>query len=162
MSAAPKGNARKIVDQKLTFASWLVQSYRDMNLGGGHGLVVTEFASPLGSSDYLPYVDRVAFGVVEAMSIRHTLPGGEGQSAGYSERAAVDLPARRRSHPFQHECVSEVTHSTNWLEALATSGHVLSCRVTKTLCTQLHEEMRARNSCTMCESSHIYGLTCLP
>lgn len=81
MPGTPEEKARELIDAKLAAAGWVVQSYRDMNLGAGLGLAVTEFPGAHGEADYLLYVDGKALGVVEAKPIGHTLKGVEGQSA---------------------------------------------------------------------------------
>lgn len=83
--STPEQRARKLIDPKLTASGWHVQSYRDMNLGAGLGLAVTEFPGAHGLADYLLYVDGKAIGVVEAKPVGHTLKGVEGQSASYSD-----------------------------------------------------------------------------
>jgi type I restriction enzyme R subunit len=146
VSGTPEGNARKFIDQKLIQSGWLVQTYRDMNLAAGPGLAITEFPGAHGPADYLLYVDAKAIGVVEAKAVGHTLRGVEGQSASYSDGLPPTLPAWRRPLPFQYESTGEVTQFTNWIEALATSGRIFSCRESSTSCMLLREEMRARNS----------------
>jgi len=96
----PEQQAREQIDAKLTAAGWVVQSYRDMNLGAGLGLAVTEFPGAHGPADYLLYVDGKAIGVVEAKPVGHTLRGVEGQSASYSDGLLATLPAWRRPLPF--------------------------------------------------------------
>jgi len=89
----PEEKARELIDAKLTASGWAVQSYRDMNLGAGLGLAVTEFPGAHGPADYLLYADGKALGVVEAKPVGHTLKGVEGQSASYSDGLPESLPA---------------------------------------------------------------------
>lgn len=56
----PEARARVDIDEQLTAAGWVVQRYRHMNLGAGHGVAVREFpmAEHQGDADYLLFVDR--------------------------------------------------------------------------------------------------------
>jgi type I restriction enzyme R subunit len=129
----PEEKARDLIDAKLTAAGWFVQSYRDMNLGAGLGLAVTEFPGAHGPADYLLYVDGKAIGVVEAKPVGHTLKGVEGQSASYSDGLAASLPAWRRPLPFQYESTGEITQFTNWTEPDARSRDIFSFHQPQTL-----------------------------
>ncbi|MCC7408475.1 MAG: DEAD/DEAH box helicase family protein [Phycisphaeraceae bacterium] len=122
----PEEKARELIDAKLSASGWAVQSYRDMNLGAGLGLAVTEFPGAHGPADYLLYVDGKAIGVVEAKPVGHTLKGVEGQSASYSDGLPATLPAWRRPLPFQYESTGEVTQFTNWMEPDARSRDIFS------------------------------------
>lgn len=65
----PEERAREQIDARLAASGWAVQPYRDMNLGAGDGLAVTEFPGAHGPADYLLYVDGRAIGVVEAKPV---------------------------------------------------------------------------------------------
>lgn len=140
----PEQQAREQIDAKLNVAGWVVQSYRDMNLGAGVGLAVTEFPGAHGPADYLLYVDGKAIGVVEAKPVGHTLRGVEGQSASYSEGLPATLPAWRRPLPFQYESTGEVTQFTNWMEPHARSRDIFSFHRPETLREMAEEEKPLR------------------
>jgi type I restriction enzyme, R subunit len=129
----PEEKARELIDAKLTASGWVVQSYREMNLGAGLGLAVTEFPGAHGPADYLLYVDGKAIGVVEAKPVGHTLKGVEGQSASYSDGLPASLPAWRRPLPFQYESTGEVTQFTDWMEPDARSRDIFSFHRPQTL-----------------------------
>jgi type I restriction enzyme R subunit len=72
----PEEEARKKIDVLLEKAGWLVQDYKNLNLGAGVGVAVQEF--PLkgtGFADYLLFVERHVVGVVEAKPEGTTLSG---------------------------------------------------------------------------------------
>lgn len=140
----PEEQARELIDAKLAAAGWVVQPYRDMNLGAGPGLAVTEFPGAHGEADYLLYVDGKALGVVEAKPVGHTLKGVEGQSASYSEGLPDSLPAWRRPLPFQYESTGEVTQFTNWMEPHARSRDIFSFHRPETLRVFVKEEKPLR------------------
>jgi len=140
----PEEKARELIDAKLTASGWAVQSYRDMNLGAGLGLAVTEFPGAHGPADYLLYADGKALGVVEAKPVGHTLKGVEGQSASYSDGLPESLPAWRRPLPFQYESTGEVTQFTNWMEPDARSRDIFSFHQPQTLLEMVQAEMPLR------------------
>jgi type I restriction enzyme R subunit len=129
----PEAQARQQIDASLAAAGWVVQSYRDMNLGAGPGLAVTEFPGAHGPADYLLYVDGKAIGVVEAKPVGHSLKGVEGQSASYSDGLPATLPAWRRPLPFQYESTGALTQFTNWMEPNARSRDIFSFHQPQTL-----------------------------
>jgi type I restriction enzyme R subunit len=140
----PEQEARILIDAKLAASGWIVQTYRDMNLGAGPGLAVTEFPGAHGPSDYLLYVDGKAIGVVEAKPAGTTLKGVEGQSASYADGLAARLPAWRRPLPFQYESTGEVTQFTNWMEPHARSRDVFSFHRPETLRDMAEKEKTLR------------------
>lgn len=142
----PEAQARQQIDASLTAAGWVVQSYRDMNLGAGPGLAVTEFPGAHGPADYLLYVDGKAIGVVEAKPVGHSLKGVEGQSASYSDGLPATLPAWRRPLPFQYESTGALTQFTNWMEPNARSRNIFSFHQPQTLREMIEQgrPLRAR------------------
>jgi len=144
MPGTPEEQARDLIDAKLATAGWVVQSYRDMNLGAGIGLAVTEFPGAHGEADYLLYVDGKALGVVEAKPVGHTLKGVEGQSASYGDGLPKTLPTWRRPLPFQYESTGEVTQFTNWMEPHARSRDIFSFHRPETLREMVQEEKPLR------------------
>lgn len=141
----PEEQARDLIDAKLAASGWIVQTYKQMNLGAGPGLAVTEFPGAHGEADYLLYVDARALGVVEAKPVGHTLKGVEGQSASYADGLAAKLPAWRRPLPFQYESTGEVTQFTNWMEPHARSRDVFHFHRPETLRDMVREEQPPRS-----------------
>lgn len=63
----PEEEARKKIDSLLELAGWLLQDYKDVNLGAGLGVAIREFSlKGAGFADYLLFVERHAVGVIEA------------------------------------------------------------------------------------------------
>jgi len=80
----PEEEARKKIDALLEKAGWLVQDYKDLNLGASVGVAVREF--PLkgaGFADYSLFVERHAIGIVEAKPVGTTLGGVSEQTEKY-------------------------------------------------------------------------------
>jgi type I restriction enzyme R subunit len=62
----PEEKARKNIDKLLRSAGWLVQDYKELNLGASLGVAVGDFPLKTGFTDYMLFADRKAVGVVEA------------------------------------------------------------------------------------------------
>lgn len=82
----PETKARQEIDRKLAQAGWLVQDYRQANLGAGLGVAVREYPTETGPADYLLFVDRKPVGVLEAKrdSMGENLSVAESQSERYA------------------------------------------------------------------------------
>src|SRR5665647_3983962 len=93
LALKPEEEARKKIDVLLEKAGWLVQDYKDLNLGAGVGIAVREF--PLkgaGFADYLLFFERHAVGVLEAKPEGTTLSGVSEQTAKYLTGIPGGLP----------------------------------------------------------------------
>jgi len=99
----PEEQARKIIDQKLTAAGWVVQDFKRLNLGAGPGVAVREFQTASGPADYVLFVDRKAVGVVEAKKAGTTLSGVFEQSAKYLTSFPDYIPHVELPLPFSYE-----------------------------------------------------------
>ena len=99
----PEEKARAIIDQKLTVAGWVVQDFKQLNLGAGPGVAVREFQTASGPADYVLFVDRVAVGVVEAKPAGTTLRGVFEQSARYMTSFPSDIPHVELPLPLSYE-----------------------------------------------------------
>ena len=117
-----EARARKLIDQQLTQAGWLVQDKKDLNLFAGQGVAVREIVMKPGHGrvDYLLYVDKAVVGVIEAKPTGTPLSGVEWQSAMYAEGLPPDvrLAAKTRDGrlPFVFEASGIETHFTNGLD----------------------------------------------
>ena len=80
----PEQLARQKIDQLLQAAGWVIQDVRAFNLGAGLRVAVREFQTESGPADYMLFVDRQAFGVVEAKKEGTTLRGVHEQAARYT------------------------------------------------------------------------------
>lgn len=139
----PEARARKIIDQLLTNAGWIVQSRDEVNLAAGRGIAIREFPMKpgFGQADYLLYADGRALGVVEAKKEGSTLTGFEGQTSKYSEGLPDSLPAPSRPLPFCYQSTGIETRFTNLLEPDAASRNVFSFHRPGTLAEWLGDEL---------------------
>lgn len=109
----PEEEARKDIDKMLTASGWILQDYKDLNLGAGQGIAVREYPLSKDASDYALFIDRVPVGVVEAKPKGWTLRGVTSQSAGYLEGLYEKFSNSPRKPPFSYESTSIETLFTD-------------------------------------------------
>ena len=111
--------ARKLIDEQLTRAGWVVQDLKQQALGAAVGVAVREVTmkSGHGRADYLLYLNKGVVGVVEAKPMGKTLSGVEWQSSMYAQ-GLTDAQKLRATMvdgklPFVFEASGSETHFTN-------------------------------------------------
>jgi type I restriction enzyme R subunit len=89
----PEAQARQVIDERLQAAGWLVQDYRQLNLGAALGIAVREHPTDTGPADYVLFVNRDAVGVIEAKrdDAGEQLVVTETQTERYSHSARVKV-----------------------------------------------------------------------
>jgi type I restriction enzyme R subunit len=103
----PEAVAREKIDELLIAAGWVVQNYKELNLGATRGIAIREVPLKTGPCDYLLLVDRRPVGVIEAKKFGTTLSGVADQSANYADNLpeflAKLLPSGIAGLPFLYE-----------------------------------------------------------
>jgi type I restriction enzyme, R subunit len=99
----PEDAARQNIDRMLEESGWVLQDYKDLNLGAGFGVAVREYPLSKEASDYALFIDRNPVGVVEAKPEGWTLTGVTPQSDGYLEGLLQKFPNVPRKPPFSYE-----------------------------------------------------------
>jgi type I restriction enzyme R subunit len=105
----PEDAARVKIDGLLEAAGWIVQNYKELNLGSGLGVVVRDFPLKTGFADYMLFVDRKAVGVVEAKPEGTTLSGVSEQTEKYLWGLPTNCPHVMNPLPFAYESTSVET-----------------------------------------------------
>lgn len=95
--------AREKIDRLLQDAGWVVQDYKDINLGKALGVAVREFPLESGYADYLLFINRKAAGIIEAKPEGTTLSGVEIQSQDYATNIPNTIPYYQKPLPFIYE-----------------------------------------------------------
>lgn len=135
--------SRRVIDQQLSAAGWVIQDYADINPLADTGVAVREFPLAAGYADYLLYVEGRIVGVIEAKREGTTLIGVEQQSRKYAEglRAEHQLAAWRRGEPlpFRYEATGAETRFTNQLDPKPRSREVFAFARPETVRTWMHE-----------------------
>lgn len=62
----PEAKARVEIDEKLQKAGWLIQDFKQLNLGASIGVAVREYPTDTGPADYVLFVNRIPLAVIEA------------------------------------------------------------------------------------------------
>jgi type I restriction enzyme R subunit len=141
----PEERARKLIDELLERAGWVVQDYENLNLGASLGVAVREFPLKAGFADYLLFVDRRPVGVVEAKPFGTTLSGMADQSEKYlnlipDNYRLVEPP------PFAYESTGKITFFRDSRDPDSRSRRVFAFHKPETLHDWFLEEdtLRAR------------------
>lgn len=109
----PEEIARQTIDQKLQAAGWVVQDYKQMNLGAAKGVAIREFPLKTGYADYLLFVDRKAIGVIEAKAEGTPLGGITHQSQKYSSGLPPKMQPWHNPLPYLYESTGVETVFTD-------------------------------------------------
>lgn len=109
----PESQARLKIDQLLTDAGWIIQDYKQINLGASLGIAVREYPLKSGFVDYLLIINRKAAGVIEAKKVGIPLSGVETQSDKYSFQLPSKLNCHRKPLPFLYESTGVETYFTD-------------------------------------------------
>ncbi|WP_329088537.1 DEAD/DEAH box helicase family protein [Streptosporangium sp. NBC_01469] len=135
--------ARRVVDQMLSEAGWLVQDFKDLNPMAGHGVAVREFRLASGPADYVLYVDGKIVGVVEAKREGQTLSAAQAQNARYADGASKShsLAVWRKKEPlvFRYATTGTETVFLNRLDPQARTREVFSFHRPETLAGWMRE-----------------------
>ena len=101
MSVTPEAAARKVIDQQLAAAGWVIQNRSTLNRTAALGVAVREYPLATGPRDYLLFVAGKACGVIEAKAAGATLSGVAEQARGYQR--FPEQPLARWSDPFRFD-----------------------------------------------------------
>lgn len=149
-----EARARKLIDEQLNAAGWLVQDRKDLNLFAGPGIAVREviMAAGHGRVDYLLYVDKKVVGVIEAKPVGTTLSGVEWQSAMYATglpeahvKRAITIAGRL---PFVFEASGTETHFTNGYDPSPRARRIFAIPQPATLARRVREAAENPNAPT--------------
>jgi type I restriction enzyme, R subunit len=110
----PETEARKQIDQKLEQAGWIIQDVKRLDLSAGLGIAVREYPTDTGPADYVLFVNRTAFGVIEAKkdSAGENLTATETQTERY---ATAKIKWRKGNTPlrFLFEATGQIIRFTD-------------------------------------------------
>lgn len=110
----PEAKARIEIDNRLLNASWVVQDFKQLNLGAAQGVAVREYPTDTGPADYVLFVNRNAVGVIEAKkdSAGENITVVESQTERY---ATASLKWRKDNTPlrFLFEATGQIIRFTD-------------------------------------------------
>jgi len=105
----PEEEARELIDKKLRESGWIIQDYKELDLGAGFGIAVREYPLSIDASDYALFIDRIPVGVLEAKPKGWTLLGVTNQSEGYLNGLHEKFPNSPIKPPFSYESTGVMT-----------------------------------------------------
>jgi type I restriction enzyme R subunit len=110
----PEQQARNDIDKKLKDSGWTVQAKNKINWSVSRGIAVKEYLTDVGPADYVLFVDKKPFGVIEAKRDEegHRLTVVEEQSAEYAASKLKYL--NNDPLPFVYESTGELTRFTDF------------------------------------------------
>ncbi|NUW37127.1 DEAD/DEAH box helicase family protein [Nonomuraea sp. SMC257] len=138
-----EAQARRVIDQQLAEAGWLVQDMRELNPLAGRGVAVREFRLASGSADYVLYVDGKIVGVIEAKREGETLSAAQAQNARYAAGTLKEhaLAVWHKDEPlvFRYASTGAETVFLNRLDPEARSREVFSFHRPETISGWMRE-----------------------
>lgn len=140
----PEALARENIDKLLEQSGWIIQNYKDINLGAGLGIAVREFPTLKGPADYMLFIKRKAVGVLEAKPEGVTLSGVTEQSERYLENFPEDIPHIEPLR-FAYESTGVETIFRDRLDIDTRSRRVFSFHKPETLQEWMKEDDTLRN-----------------
>ncbi|WP_433729593.1 DEAD/DEAH box helicase family protein [Nocardia sp. CA-129566] len=122
--------SRRVIDQMLTDAGWLIQDLRMLNPLAAKGVVVREFPLATGRADYVLFVEGSIVGVIEAKRAGDTLAAAQAQNARYAAGVTADHQSALwhpdNPFPFRYASSGAETTFSNQLDPVPSSRPVFS------------------------------------
>ena len=130
----PEQEAREIIDERLSYAGWIVQDKTRIDFNAGLGVAVREYQTDVGPADYVLFVDKEAVGIVEAKSEDwgQNITTVERQSAAYAA-AKLKWVNNKEPLPFVYESTGVLTRFTDGRDPKPRSREVFNYPRPKTM-----------------------------
>ncbi len=145
------------IDEMLAEAGWVVQDFRNVNLGASHGVAVREYPTDAGPADYALFVDRHPVGIVEAKKETSLLTTVGAQSEKYAQGKLKWFEKGERL-PFVYESTGAVTHFRDFRDPKPRSRSVFSFQRPETISEWLKEGSSVRARLHDLPELHVEGL----
>ena len=140
----PEARARKIIDQLLTNAGWIVQSRDEVNLAAGRGVAIREFPMKPGfgrPTTFCTWTDRLSESWKRKKRAALS-PGLKGRPQNIAKDFLTRCPRLAVHLPFCYQSTGIETRFTNLLEPDAASRNVFSFHRPETLAEWLGDELQ--------------------
>jgi len=95
-----EAETRKLIDDQLVAAGWVIQDKNRINLVESHGVAIREMDTDTGPADYMLFIDGKACGIIEAKREGTNL-GGVAYNRSGEPDAVVELTQRELGTPYQ-------------------------------------------------------------
>ncbi|WP_292388015.1 DEAD/DEAH box helicase family protein [Methanosarcina sp. UBA5] len=122
----PEQKARNDIDRKLNGSGWIVQEKSRIDWSASRGIAIKEYLTDVGPADYVLFVDKKPFGIIEAKKDEegHRLTVVEEQSSGYATSKLKYL--NNDPLPFVYESTGELTRFTDFRDPKPRSRPIFS------------------------------------
>lgn len=140
----PEQIARDHIDQLLLASGWLIQDKKKFNLAAGLGIAIREYQTDIGPADYVLFVDKKPFGIIEAKREEEgvRLSTVEEQSTQYATAKLRLL--NNDPLPFVYESTGEVTRFTDYRDPKPRARNVFTFHRPETFVQWLSQEKTLR------------------
>jgi len=140
----PEQIARDKVDADLVQCGWLIQNKKQINLNAAVGIAVREYQTDIGPADYVLFVDKKPFGVIEAKRAEEGihLTIHEDQTEGY--RTAKLKYLDNQPLFFGYESTGELTRFTDFRDPKPRSRPVFTFHRPETFSEWLKQDKSLR------------------
>ena len=110
----PEAKARVEIDEKLQQAGWLIQDFKQLNLGASTGIAVREYPTDTGPADYVLFVNRQPLAVIEAKrdEAGENITATEQQTERYAT-STLKWRKDNNSLPFLFEATGKIIRFTD-------------------------------------------------
>lgn len=142
----PEQQARRVIDEKLCQAGWLIQNVNQLNLSAAVGVAVREFPTSSGPVDYALFVDGKPVGVIEAKpsAAGETITVVEQQSHRYAN-STLKWVQQDYSIRFAYEATDKLIRFTDYQDQKYRSREVFWFHQPQTLQALLRQPTTLRN-----------------
>ena len=130
----PNRQREKKIDERLSYAGWIVQDKTRIDFNAGLGVAVREYQTDVGPADYALFVDKKPVGIVEAKpeDWGQKITTAEVQSAAYAT-ARLKWVNNKEPLPFVYESTGVLTRFTNGRDPKPRSREVFNYPRPKTI-----------------------------
>lgn len=143
----PEEKARRIIDEKLCQAGWVIQDMNRLNLAVSLGVAVREFPTSTGEVDYVLFIDGEPAGVVEAKreEAGQSITDVEIQSGRYA-KSTFKWVKEDYTIRFAYEATDKLIRFTDYKDIKYRSRTVFSFHRPETLQDLLKQPDTIRNN----------------
>lgn len=135
-----EAETRKLIDEKLVAAGWVIQDKKRINLYESLGVAVREMDTDTGPADYMLFIDGKACGIIEAKREGTHLGDVVQQSRRYAVSNTRHIERWMDQLPFTYEATNHETRFCDWRDPYARSRNLYFFHRPETLHHWLQEE----------------------
>ncbi len=142
----PEQKARDTIDAMLRAAGWSVQEKSKIDFNSSGGQAIREYHTDSGPADYVLFVDKKPFGVIEAKkeTLGQNITTVEDQTKDYAASKLKWIQSTGQPLPFLYEATGVITRFTDQRDPKPRSREVFSFHRPETLREWLSQDQSLR------------------